>query len=80
MNNAAIERDYRVKGNGKQYDKLKTELAALGLELDCSYNKWYNVFDKKGMNVRYDVFDSLADVKEWLKTDYENWKLNGREY
>jgi hypothetical protein len=72
------EKEYRVRSGGSGFKKLEEQCKALGLDLCSSYNKWYNLFDETGSNVRYDAFDSLQDVKDWLKNDYEDWKKNGR--
>ena len=73
------EKEYRVRSGGIGYEKLRVQLLELGLELYCSYNKWYNVYDQDGNNVKYKPFDSLQDIKEWIKNDYEDWKKNGRQ-
>ena len=58
----------RPKPAPKTFEKLQAILKAKGLELSNNYNKWYNVYDG-GTNVRYEPFDSLGDVKEWIKND-----------
>lgn len=67
------EKEYRVRSGGAGYEKLKTQLAQHELTIACCYNKWYNIYDKNGNNVRVDVFDSLQDVRDWIKYDLSDY-------
>lgn len=76
-NKPAIEREHRVRESGKGYDKVKEILQKNGLELYCNNRKWYSVFDN-GNNVRFDIFDTMQDVKDWIKNDMQEY-LKTRE-